>query len=109
MAESAKKCPITFTLGILSGKWKLAVLARLLAGPRRFKQLEREVTGITPKVLVKELKELERDGIVRREAFATVPVTVEYSLTAAGLSLQPIVAAIKQWGKAQLGDAALDD
>ena len=92
-------CPFRQTLEILGGKWKFAIINSLLdKGVLRFKELERDVEGITARMLVKELKLLEQHGIVSRRAFATIPPTVEYELTECGRSLQPIIAAIHEWG-----------
>lgn len=84
-------------LQILGGKWKLHILTNLYFGKKRFKELERIVTGISPKMLIKELKDLEAIGILNRETFNTVPITVEYSLTEDGLTLKPILDQMKQW------------
>ncbi len=84
-------------LKVLGGKWKIYILSKLYWGKKRFKELEREVTGISPKMLSKELKDLTAIGIVQRETFNTVPITVEYSLTAEGLTLKPILDRLIQW------------
>jgi DNA-binding HxlR family transcriptional regulator len=93
-------CPFRATLDLLEGKWKFSILYSLLKrGTLRFKELEREVGGITPRMLIAALKELETSGIVRRKAYATVPPTVEYSLTECGQSLEPVITAIRVWGE----------
>ncbi len=88
---------LQFILQVLGGKWKLHILTTLYYGKKRFKELEREVTGISPKMLIKELKDLEKIGILNRQTFNTVPITVEYSLTKEGLTLKPILEQMKQW------------
>lgn len=88
---------LQFILQVLGGKWKLHILTSLYYGKKRFKELEREVIGISPKMLIKELKSLEAAGIVNRQTFNTVPITVEYSLTEDGLTLKPILEQMKQW------------
>jgi DNA-binding HxlR family transcriptional regulator len=88
---------LQFILQVLGGKWKLYILAVLYLGKKRFKELEREVTGISPKMLIKELKDLEAIGIVNRQTFNTVPITVEYSLTEKSLSLKHILDQLQQW------------
>ncbi|UOQ54798.1 winged helix-turn-helix transcriptional regulator [Hymenobacter cellulosivorans] len=103
MALSQEKiilnCPFRQTLDVLEGKWKFAIIhSLLLHGTMRFKALERDVEGITARMLIKELKLLEAHGIVHRRAYATVPPTVEYSLTECGQSLEPIIQAIQAWG-----------
>jgi len=88
---------LQFILQALGGKWKLHILTTLYYGKKRFKQLEREIKGISPKMLIKELKDLEAAGIVQRQTFNTVPITVEYSLTKDGLTLKPILESMKHW------------
>lgn len=88
---------IEFVLKVLGGKWKLYILTSLYFEKKRFKQLERDVIGISPKMLIKELKDLEAVGIVNRRTFNTVPITVEYSLTKDGLTLKPVLDQMKQW------------
>jgi DNA-binding HxlR family transcriptional regulator len=88
---------LQFILQVLGGKWKLYILTSLYFGKKRFKELERDVTGISPKMLIKELKDLEAIGILNRQTFNTVPITVEYSLTNEALTLKPILDIMKQW------------
>jgi DNA-binding HxlR family transcriptional regulator len=88
---------LQFILQVLGGKWKLHILTNLYYGKKRFKELEREISGISPKMLIKELKDLEATGIVNRQTFNTVPITVEYSLTKEGLTLKPILDEMKNW------------
>lgn len=84
-------------LRVLGGKWKLHILTSLYFGKKRFKELEREVSGISPKMLIKELKDLEATGIINRKTFNTVPITVEYSLTNEGLTLKPVIDQMREW------------
>src|SRR5208337_3707202 len=92
--EQVKKCSGTFilaindTLNVINGKWKLPIIGSLLFGKKRFRELEREIPKITPRMLSKELRDLEANGIVSRTVFGTIPVTVEYELTSSGHSLQ---------------------
>lgn len=88
---------LQFILQVLGGKWKLFILTNLYFGKKRFKELEREITGISPKMLIKELKDLEAIGILNRQTFNTVPITVEYSLTKEALTLKPVLDQMKQW------------
>lgn len=93
-------CPFQITLSVIEGKWKFFIIYTLmLNGTLRFKELERAIGSITPRMLIKELKDLEANGIVRRKAFATVPPTVEYNLTEMGMTLEPIISAMSEWGK----------
>lgn len=86
-----------FILQVLGGKWKIHILTNLYFGKKRFKELEREIIGISPKMLIKELKDLEASGIIKRQTFNTVPITVEYSLTSEGLILKPLLEQMKNW------------
>lgn len=92
-----KLTSLQFILQVLGGKWKIHILQKLYFGKKRFKELEREVTGISPKMLIKELKDLERIKIINRQTFNTVPITVEYSLTTEGLTLKPILDQLMTW------------
>lgn len=91
--------PVRDALDLLGGKWKLPIIVVLLHGPRRFKHLQREVAGITAKMLSKELKELEQNGLlVRHVAAEMVPVAVTYTLAAYGEELLPVMEALRVWG-----------
>ena len=92
-------CPIREVLDILGGKWAFSIVYSLLDGKKRFKELERSIEGINTRMLVKELKSMEENKILIREAFATIPPTVEYSLTDKGRKLEPILAELYKWGK----------
>ena len=87
-------------LEALEGRWKLLILFALSAGPRRFKQISKEVTGITDKTLSKELKSLEGNKLVKRQVYDTFPPTVEYSITAHGRSLEKVMDELHFWGLA---------
>ena len=87
---------MTRTMGVLGGKWKLIIIS-YLTQPRRFGQLAQRLSLISRKVLTEQLRELEEDGVVRREAFAELPPRVEYSLTAHGQALLPILAQLSDW------------
>ena len=92
-------CPIETTLDVLGGKWKGMVLHRLLSGTARFNELRRAVPNVTQRMLTRQLRELERDGVIRRQVYAEVPARVEYSLTEFGSSLGPILMAMNDWGE----------
>lgn len=85
-------------LEALEGRWKLLILFALSTGPKRFKQLTREVSGITDKTLSKELKSLEENKLINRSAHDTFPPTVEYSITEHGLSLEKVLEELHYWG-----------
>lgn len=93
----ATKCPVTFTLNKIGGRWKPLIINRLLEGTKRYGALKREISGISEKMLIQQLKELEDDNILRRVAKPVVPPHVEYSLTDFGLDLSPVLAAMKHW------------
>jgi len=88
------------TLYVLGGKWKLPILMTLASGPRRFRELQKALEDITPKVLSKELRELELNEFITRTVHPTTPVTVEYSLTGYSDSLHPVLTALRDWGLA---------
>ncbi len=102
--EQVKKCSATFvlavndTMNVISGKWKLPIIGSLLYGKKRFKELERDIPRITPRMLSKELKDLEVNGIVTRTVYDTIPVTVEYELTKSGESLKTVLDVMVGWG-----------
>lgn len=95
----AAECPTRMILDRVADKWTVLVLGLLVRAPMRFNALRREIEGLSQKVLSQTLKNLERDGLVRRQAFATVPVTVEYSITPLGKTLAGIVGALSQWAQ----------
>lgn len=98
-------CPKTMlsikdALEAVEGRWKLLILFSLSESPKRFKQIAREVSGITDKTLSKELKNLEANKLVTRKVFDTFPPTVEYTITAHGLSLEKVIDELHFWGLA---------
>lgn len=87
------------TQDLLSGKWKTVIIAALYNnGKFRFMDLGRHIEGIAPKVLSKELKDLEMNQLVKRTVLDTMPVTVEYELTPHGMSLNKVIGAMAEWG-----------
>jgi DNA-binding HxlR family transcriptional regulator len=95
-------CPAEATLQVIGGKWKILILWHLFQQSQRFSELRRSMNGITQKVLAQQLREMERDGIVLRKVYPEVPPRVEYSVTALGVSLRPVVAAMCEWGAARM-------
>jgi DNA-binding HxlR family transcriptional regulator len=91
-------CSLKDILDILGGKWAIPIIYTLFEGTKRFKELERGIPDINTRMLVKELKNLEGNGVLTRQAFATVPPTVEYSLTLKGKKLEPILTELYKWG-----------
>jgi DNA-binding HxlR family transcriptional regulator len=92
-------------LHVLGGKWKVLILWHLIEAPRRYGALRRLMPAITEKMLIRQLRELELDGLVRRTSHGTVPPRVEYAITAYGESIYPILGALCQWGWAHLEHA----
>ncbi|GAA2061704.1 winged helix-turn-helix transcriptional regulator [Williamsia deligens] len=98
VVSAMQVCPVEVAVAVVGGSWKLTVVKNLLDGPMRFGALGRAVGPVNPRVLTRQLRELEADGIVRREVFAEVPPRVEYSLTELGDTLRPAVAWLNEWG-----------
>lgn len=91
-------CPVETTLNIISGKWKGIILYRLLSGKKRFNELNKLIPTVTHRTLTLQLRELERDKVVKRTVYAEVPPRVEYELTVLGLSMSPIIKSMYDWG-----------
>ncbi|HOD74509.1 MAG TPA: helix-turn-helix domain-containing protein [Syntrophorhabdaceae bacterium] len=98
-----KTCPVTTTLGIIGGRWTLLILRDLFSGTRRFGELRKSLSGISPRTLSARLKFLEQEGIVQRKVYAEVPPKVEYSLTTRGKTLGRIIEGLKDWGREHSG------
>ena len=101
------KCPIEAVLKAIGGKWKILILWNLLGGTLRFGELRRRLPGISERMLIRGLRELERDGIVHREQYPEVPPRVEYALTPKGQALTPILNRLAVWGAEHLDGVAL--
>ncbi len=92
-------CAVDATMSVIEGRWKTVILCKLyMNGPMRFNQLMKEIGGISPRILTKQLKEMESDGIIKRTSYPEIPPRVEYSITEKGLSLGPILKAMADWG-----------
>ncbi|GEC70616.1 transcriptional regulator, HxlR family [Flavobacterium flevense] len=102
--KEAKACPIQFvlavndTLNVISGKWKLPIIGSLLFEKKRFTDIQRNISKITPRMLSKELKDLEMNGMVKRTVYDTSPITVEYELTESGKLLSDVLDKMLEWG-----------
>ncbi|WP_340390677.1 helix-turn-helix domain-containing protein [Paenibacillus sp. FSL F4-0100] len=92
-------CPVEATLEVIGGKWKGVILYHLLSGTKRFNEFRGLMPDITQRMLTLQLRELEKDGIVHREIYREVPPKVEYSLTEFGLTLEPIIMLMRDWGE----------
>lgn len=95
-------CSVEAAIEAIGGKWKGIILHHLSDDLKRFSELQRLMPNVTQKMLTKQLRELEQDGIVHRHVYPQVPPKVEYSLTEFGLTLTPILQALEQWGNQYL-------
>jgi DNA-binding HxlR family transcriptional regulator len=105
-------CTMYAALNLISGKWKGMILYHLLRGTLRFNALQRELKHCSQRLLIKQLRELEEDGLVARKVHAVVPPRVDYSITEEGRSLEPILMGLRDWGHGWLKRrnlTALDD
>ena len=91
-------CPVETTLTLISDRWKVLILRDLFTGTKRFGELKKSLAGISQKVLTANLKSLEATGLLTRQAYPEVPPRVEYTLTALGESLKPVLASLFDWG-----------
>lgn len=92
-------CPVEATLDIIGGKWKSIILFRVLENTRRFSELHRLLPSLTQRILTNQLRELERDGLIARKVYAEVPPKVEYSITAFGKTLEPVLLSLTLWAE----------
>jgi len=93
------KCNIEVAMEAIDGKWKILILWYLRDEKKRFNELQKSIYGITQKMLIQKLRDLEEDGIVHREVYPVVPPKVEYSLTQYGETLKPILKQLYFWGE----------
>jgi DNA-binding HxlR family transcriptional regulator len=107
-AETAHSdaCPVLATARIVSGKWTLLVLRDLAHGPCRFGELERSLSGISPRTLSLRLRALEEEGVLERRVYPEAPPRVEYRLTGKGQALVPIIEAMRVYGDQWLAGGA---
>lgn len=102
--EEVKQCPRQFTLAlsdtlnVINGKWKLPIIAALFYKKNRFKDLQEHIAKISPRMLSKELKELEINGIIERKVYNQTPVLIEYELTQSGKHIIDVIDAMIDWG-----------
>lgn len=102
--DKVQQCPrhyvlaLTDTLNVINGKWKLPIIASLLHGKIRFKDLMENIENITPRMLSKELKELEINGFVERKVHPQTPVLIEYILTESGKNITKVIDSMIDWG-----------
>lgn len=98
-------CPVARAVRVLDGKWTILVIRDLLTGTKRFSELHGSLAGISPKTLTDRLRELQAHGLVERVMYPEIPPRVEYTLTAKGRTLEPVVAALAAWGSGPGADA----
>lgn len=98
MNKKSVSCHVETTFGVIGGKWKVLVIYHLRSGVKRFNELHRALAGISHRTLVKQLRELEKHGIVNSKVFPQIPPKVEYSLTRKGRDLEPVLEAMHDWG-----------
>lgn len=102
--KEIKSCPVEYILNIndalnvISGKWKLPILGSILFGKKRFTDIQRNIPKITPRMLSKELKELELNGVLIRTVYDTIPVSVEYELSKSGKLITEVLDKMIEWG-----------
>ena len=93
-------CGMAYAISVLSGRWKLSILGYLLDnGKLRYSELKRKIVGISERMLINQLKELEHDGLINRIAHPEVPPRVEYELSGKGRTLENILIQLTAWGE----------
>lgn len=105
-AKAGYNCPLEATIDLIGGKWKSLIIWHLSNKVLRFGQLQQIMPKVTQKMLTQQLRDLERDGLVKRVVYAEVPPKVEYGLTETGRSLLPLLYAMCDWGREYLDDQA---
>ena len=98
-AELIPECPVATTVQLIGNKWKLLIIRNLLDRPWRFNELQKNLEGISQKVLTDSLRSMEADGIITRTVYPEVPPRVEYALSELGESMRPILDSMKAWGE----------
>ena len=96
--EELPQCPVATTVQLIGSKWKILIIRNLRTRPWRFNELQKNLEGISQKVLTDSLRALESDGLVTRTVYAEVPPRVEYALSELGETMRPILDAMEQWG-----------
>lgn len=97
-AELLPECPVATTVQLIGNKWKLLIIRNLRMRPWRFNELQKNLDGISQKVLTDSLRSMEADGLITRTVYAEVPPRVEYSLSELGETMRPILDAMEAWG-----------
>ncbi len=102
-------CPVETTLTLIGNKWKILIIRELITGTKRFGEIKNCIDGISQKVLTTQLRAMEEDGLVFREVYPQVPPKVEYSLTNLGISLQPVLETLGEWGLQYKSQELIDE
>ena len=97
-AELLPDCPVATTVQLIGNKWKLLIIRNLRVRPWRFNELQKNLDGISQKVLTDSLRSMEADGLITRTVYAEVPPRVEYALSELGETMRPILDAMEAWG-----------
>jgi DNA-binding HxlR family transcriptional regulator len=106
-ADCTFDCPVAEAASVLDGKWTTLIFRELLGGTKRYSQLQRAIVGISPRMLAMRLNDLESRGLVAKAIYPTVPPKTEYTLTTLGHSVEPVIAAMAQFGS-QLQQRAIN-
>lgn len=101
-ASDKASCALERTLGMIVGKWKTILLWHLSGGKKRYGELKKLIPGVSEKMLIQSLRELEKDELVIRKVYPEVPPRVEYTLSKRGKSLSPLICALNTWGEKHL-------
>lgn len=107
--DQSEGCAVERALEVIGGKWKGVILFHLLNGTMRFGQIRQAIGKVTQRTLTRQLRELEADGIITRTVHNIQPPRVDYALTDKGAALGPMLYALQEWGRDQLGAAAQRD
>ncbi|PCJ37236.1 MAG: HxlR family transcriptional regulator [Cellvibrionales bacterium] len=99
-----KNCPTRLILHRIADKWTVLIVGALTHDKKRFNELRREINGVSQKMLTQTLRGMERDGLINRKIYATVPPKVEYSLTDLGYSLTHLLGEIRNWSETNVGE-----
>jgi DNA-binding HxlR family transcriptional regulator len=97
-----QNCPVTATMSLIGGKWKILILYLIGSDINRFGKMSMVLKDISKQMLTTQLRELENDGLIERKIYPEIPPRVEYSLTPKGRSLEPIIGLMKEWGNEYL-------
>jgi DNA-binding HxlR family transcriptional regulator len=98
-AKTINNCPVTATMGVIGGKWKLLILFLIFNDVNRFGKMSMILKDISKQMLTSQLRELESDGIIERKIYPEIPPRVEYSMTEKGNALLPMIELMREWGE----------